>query len=151
MSKLKKKFGRYFAFKNTTNGKDYFLRGIAGLLFVIPMALLIGGGLGVMMTGAPILGIILIILGLLILIPYIWFALATTYKRINAFFPKHAGKILVATFIVSIIAETFSPMSQINAESGGGNWAVWSIFAIPQLIFSFYLLFGNSKVKNHIG
>ena len=43
-----------------------------------------------------------------------------------AFFPKHAGKILVATFIVSIIAETFSPMSQINAESGGGNWAVWS-------------------------
>jgi len=151
MSKLKKKFGKYFEFKNTTNGKNYFLRGLVGALFLIPMAIIAGIGLGVMMAGAHILGIILIIIGSLVIIPYIWFALATTYKRINAFFPKHAGKILVATFIVSIIAETFSPMSQINAESGGGNWAVWSIFAIPQLIFSFYLLFGNSKVKNHIG
>ena len=42
-------------------------------------------------------------------------------------------------------------MNQLNIESGGGNWAVWSLFAIPQLIFSLYLLFGNSKVKNHIG
>lgn len=151
MSKLKKKFGKYFEFKNTTNGKNYFLRGLVGALFLIPMAIIAGIGLGVMMAGAHILGIILIIIGSLVIIPYIWFALATTYKRINAFFPKHAGKILVATFIVSIIAETFSPMSQINAESGGGNWAVWSIFAIPQLIFSLYLLFGNSKVKNHIG
>ena len=151
MSKLKKKFGKYFEFKNTTNGKNYFLRGLVGALFLIPMAIIAGIGLGVMMAGAHILGIILIIIGSLVIIPYIWFALATTYKRINAFFPKHAGKILVATFIVSIIAETFSPMSQINTESGGGNWAVWSIFAIPQLIFSLYLLFGNSKVKNHIG
>ena len=151
MSKLKKKFGKYFEFKNTTNGKNYFLRGLVGALFLIPMAIIAGIGLGVMMAGAHILGIILIIIGSLVIIPYIWFALATAYKRINAFFPKHAGKILVATFIVSIIAETFSPMSQINAESGGGNWAVWSIFAIPQLIFSLYLLFGNSKVKNHIG
>ena len=87
MSKLKKKFGKYFEFKNTTNGKNYFLRGLVGALFLIPMAIIAGIGLGVMMAGAHILGIILIIIGSLVIIPYIWFALATTYKRINGFFP----------------------------------------------------------------
>ena len=151
MSRMREKYGKYFEFKNTTNGKNYFLRGLAGALFLIPMAIIAGIGLGLMFAGAHILGIILIIIGSLVIFPYIWFALATTYKRINAFFPNHAGKILVATFVVSLLAELFNPMSQLNIESGGGNWAVWSIFGIPQLIFSLYLIFGNSKIKNHIG
>jgi hypothetical protein len=151
MSRIKEKYGKYFEFKNTTNGKNYFLRGLAGALFLIPMAIIAGIGLGLMFAGAHILGIILVIIGSLVIIPYFWFALATTYKRINAFFPEYAGKILIATFIVSFIAEFFNPMNQLNIESGGGSWVVWSIFGIPQILFSLYLLFGNSKVKNHIG
>ena len=103
MSRIKEKYGKYFEFKNTTNGKNYFLRGLAGALFLIPMAIIAGIGLGLMFAGAHILGIILVIIGSLVIIPYFWFALATTYKRINAFFPEYAGKILIATFIVSFM------------------------------------------------
>ena len=47
MIKLKEKFGKYFQFKNTINGTDYFLRGLAMLLFIIPMAIFIGVGVGI--------------------------------------------------------------------------------------------------------
>jgi len=151
MSRIREKYGKYFEFKDTINGKNYFLRGLAGALFLIPMAIIAGIGLGLMMAGAHILGIILVIIGCLVILPYFWFALATTYKRINSFFPEHVVKILIATFVVGFIAEFFNPTNQLNIESGGGSWVIWSIFGIPQILFSLYILFGNSKVKNHIG
>ena len=152
MSKLKEKFGKYFQFKNTINGMDYFLRGLATLLFAIPMGILMGVGF-VVMTSNVVVGGLLILLGCLFIIPMIWFSLATTYKRINAFFPKQATLLTILTFISSGIAEVFNPNS--GAELGEfvspAESPMYLVILVVSLVWSLYLLFGNSKVKKHIG
>ena len=102
MNKLKTKFGKYFQFKNTTNGTDYFLRGLALILFIIPIGIFVGIGIALLPSNPAIAGL-LVGLGVLGIIPMIWFSLATTYKRINAFFPNNAGWLLAATFVYSFI------------------------------------------------
>ena len=156
MNKLKTKFGKYFQFKNTTNGTDYFLRGLALILFIIPIGIFVGIGIALLPSNPAIAGL-LVGLGALILIPMIWFSLATTYKRINAFFPNNAGWLLAATFVYSFILEAFNPQNALNAldtPAGtlpNGDYITYLVLAIPSLIWSLYLLFGNSKVKKHIG
>ena len=156
MSKLKNKFGKYFQFKNTTNGTDYFLRGLATVLFLIPIGLFVGIGLAIL-NSQPVIAAILIGLASLILVPMIWFSLATSYKRINAFFPGKAGWLVAVTFIYSFILEAFNPTQSMNLldEPAGtlpnGDYITYLVLFIPSLVWSLYLLFGNSKVKKHIG
>ena len=156
MKYLKEKFGKYFQFKNTTNGTDYFLRGLATLLFVIPIGLFIGVGIALLKTNVVLAGA-LVAIGALGVIPMMWFSLATTYKRINAFFPGKAGWLVAVTFIYSMILEGFNPnkgMNQLNESAGtlpNGDYTTYVVLFIPSLIWSLYLLFGNSKVKKHIG
>ena len=156
MSKLKNKFGKYFEFKNTTNGTDYFLRGLATVLFLIPIGLFVGIGLAIL-NSQPVIAAILIGLACLTLVPMIWFSLATTYKRINAFFPGKAGWLVAVTFIYSFILEAFNPTQSMNLldEPAGtlpnGDYITYLVLFIPSLVWSLYLLFGNSKVKKHIG
>ena len=61
MSKLKNKFGKYFEFKNTTNGTNYFLRGLATILFLIPIGIFVGIGLAIL-NSQPVIAAILIAL-----------------------------------------------------------------------------------------
>tara|TARA_R110001592_G_scaffold52720_2_gene161739 strand:- start:7159 stop:7629 length:471 start_codon:yes stop_codon:yes gene_type:complete len=156
MSKLKNKFGKYFEFKNTTNGTDYFLRGLATVLFLIPIGLFVGIGLAIL-NSQPVIAAILIGLACLTLVPMIWFSLATSYKRINAFFPGKAGWLVAVTFIYSFILEAFNPTQSMNLldEPAGtlpnGDYITYLVLFIPSLVWSLYLLFGNSKVKKHIG
>ena len=156
MNKLKTKFGKYFQFKNTTNGTDYFLRGLALILFIIPIGIFVGIGIALLPSNPAIAGL-LVGLGALILIPMIWFSLATTYKRINAFFPNNAGWLLAATFVYSFILEAFNPQNALNALDTpaptlpNGDYITYLVLVIPSLIWSLYLLFGNSKVEKHIG
>ena len=156
MYKLKQKFGKYFQFKNTINGTDYFLRGLALILFFIPIGIFVGVGVALITTNAVLAGL-LVGLGVLCLIPMIWFSLATTYKRINAFFPNKAGWLVAATFVYSMILEGFNPnngMAQLNESAPtlpNGDYITYVVLLIPSLIWSLYLLFGNSKVKKHIG
>ena len=156
MSKLKNKFGKYFQFKNTTNGTDYFLRGLATVLFLIPIGLFVGIGLAIL-NSQPVIATILIGLACLTLVPMIWFSLATSYKRINAFFPGKAGWLVAVTFIYSFILEAFNPTQSMNLldEPAGtlpnGDYITYLVLFIPSLVWSLYLLFGNSKVKKHIG
>ena len=156
MKKLKTKFGKYFQFKNTTNGTDYFLRGLALILFIIPIGICIGIGIALLPSNPAIAGL-LVGLGVLGIIPMIWFSLATTYKRINAFFPNNAGWLLAATFVYSFILEAFNPQNALNVLDTpaptlpNGDYITYLVLAIPSLIWSLYLLFGNSKVKKHIG
>jgi len=156
MNKLKTKFGKYFQFKNTTNGTDYFLRGLALILFIIPIGIFVGIGIALLPSNPAVAGL-LVGLGVLGIIPMIWFSLATTYKRINAFFPNNAGWLLAATFVYSFILEAFNPQNALNALDTpaptlpNGDYITYLVLAIPSLIWSLYLLFGNSKVKKHIG
>jgi len=158
MNKLKEKFGKYFQFKNTINGKDYFLRGLATVLFIIPVGILVGIGVALISTNPAVAGVLVGIGGLFV-IPMIWFSLATTYKRINAFFPGKAGWLVVITFVYSMILEGFNPnngMAQLNESAPtlpNGDYITYLVLFIPSLIWSLYLLFGNSSTGkyNHIG
>jgi len=159
MKYLKEKFGKYFQFKNTINGTDYFLRGLAILLFVIPMAILVGVGVGIISAGGnALLAGILVLLGALLTIPMIWFSLATTYKRINAFFPNKATLLTVLTFLFSFIVEGVNPNSGANFDLENPtpmvsplDSPIYIVLLLVSLVWSFYLLLGNSKVKKHIG
>jgi uncharacterized membrane protein YhaH (DUF805 family) len=159
MKYLKEKFGKYFQFKNTINGTDYFLRGLAILLFVIPMAILVGVGAGIISAGGnALLAGILVLLGALLTIPMIWFSLATTYKRINAFFPNKATLLTVLTFLFSFVLEGFNPNSGANFDLENPtpmvsplDSPIYIVLLLVSLVWSFYLLLGNSKVKKHIG
>lgn len=147
MNILKQKYGKYFKFEGTTNGTDYFIRGlVGGLLFIIPFAILLGVGTFLSTTGSPIAGIILILLSLGLLVPYLWFALATSWKRINAFWPNYATKILIAVFAASFLTQPLDPQFGLNE-----SYLLWALVLLPQVVFSFYILFANSKVKKHIG
>ena len=156
MDKLKNKFGKYFEFKNTTNGTNYFLRGLATILFLIPIGIFVGIGLRSALA-MELIAAILIGLASLTLVPMIWFSLATSYKRINAFFPGKAGWLVAVTFIYSFILEGFNPnngMAQLNESAGtlpNGDYITYLVLTLPYLAWSLYLLFGNSKVKKHIG
>ncbi len=159
MNYLKTKFGKYFQFKNTINGTDYFLRGLAMLLFIIPIGILIGVGVGIISAGGnAVLAGILVLLGALLTIPMLWFSLATTYKRINAFFPNKATLLTVLTFLFSFVLEGFNPNSGANFDLENPtpmvsplDSPIYIVLLLVSLVWSFYLLFGNSKVKKHIG
>ena len=156
MSKLKEKFGKYFQFKNTINGTDYLLRGLATILFALPIGLFIGIGVALITTNAVLAGL-LVGLGVLCIIPMLWFSLATSYKRINAFFPNKAGFLVVCTFIYAFVLEGFNPQNAINMLDTpaptlpNGDYVTYLLLALPYYGWSLYLLFGNSKVKKHIG
>jgi len=153
MSKLKEKFGKYFEFKNTIDGMTYFLRGLATILFAIPIGIFMGIGI-VTMAANVLVGSLLVLLGCLFIIPMIWFSLATSYKRINAFFPKQATLLTILTFLWSGIGEVFNPNSGVQPGDDFVNPAsspIYIVIILVGLIWSFYLLFGNSKVKKHIG
>ena len=149
MKNLKMKFGKYFKFKNTINGIDYFLR-----IFFVSIVFFYLLGLGILLLEINLaLAIIFIVLGCLFLIPFLWLGFATTYKRINAFFPGKAGWLLACTIAYSFIIENFNPNNELNFESGSGDYQMYLILFIPSFFWNLYLLFGNSPVEknNHIG
>jgi hypothetical protein len=149
MKNLKMKFGKYFKLKNTINGIDYFLR-----IFFVSIVFFSLLGLGILLLEINLaLAIIFIVLGCLFLIPFLWLGFATTYKRINAFFPGKAGWLLACTIAYSFIIENFNPNNELNFESGSGDYQMYLILFIPSFFWNLYLLFGNSPVEknNHIG
>ena len=149
MKNLKMKFGKYFKFKNTINGIDYFLR-----IFFVSIVFFSLLGLGILLLEINLaLAIIFIVLGCLFLIPFLWLGFATTYKRINTFFPGKAGWLLACTIAYSFIIENFNPNNELNIESDSGDYQMYLILFIPSFFWNLYLLFGNSPVEknNHIG
>jgi len=158
MNKLKEKFGKYFQFKNTINGTAYMLRGLAAVLFAIPMGIFLGIGMVSLPTSA-VLGGFLILLGCAFIVPLVWLSLSTGYKRINAFFPGKAGWLLALTFFYSMVLEGFNPqnvMNVLDTPAGtlpNGDYITYVILALPYWAWSLYLVFGNSPIaKNeHIG
>ena len=149
MNNLKIKFGKYFKFKNTINGTDYFCR-----VFFSFMVLASVLGMGFLFLKINLtIAIIFIVLAFLFLIPFLWLSFASTYKRINAFFPGKAGWLLACTVGYSFIIEVFNPENDQNMESGSGDLQIYLLLFIPSFFWNVYLLFGNSPIEknNHIG
>jgi hypothetical protein len=159
MEKLKNKFGKYLQFKDTISGLSYFLRSLVALCFAFPIGILIGIGVAVMSLSSTVVGTILIILGCLFIVPMIWFGLATTYKRINALFPQYATLLTVSTFLYSFVVQMFNPSNTgLDFESLMEPTETVEVFSpiyvgllFISLVWSVYLLFGKSKVEEHIG
>jgi len=157
MSKLKEKFGKYFQFKNTINGTDYFLRGLATILFLIPIGIFVGVGVALITTNTVLAGLLVGIGGFGI-IPMLWFSLATSYKRINSFFPNKATLLTVLTFLLSFIVEGLNPNNAASMDFQNPSpyvspldSPIYIVILLVSLVWSFYLFFGNSKVNKHIG
>ncbi len=157
MNKLKEKFGKYFQFKNTINGTDYFLRGLATILFLIPIGIFVGVGVALITTNAVLAGL-LVGVGVLLLIPMLWFSLATSYKRINSFFPNKATLLTVLTFLLSFIVEGLNPNNAASMDLENPapyvsplDSPIYIVLLLVSLVWGFYLIFGNSKIEKHIG
>lgn len=147
IKKLKNKFGKYFTFENTINGTDYFVRGLAAaFIFIIPFLMLLGIVFWATTSELFLVSIIAMLLLLAVFAFMMWFSLANTWKRINAFWPQHATKLTIIVFILSFITENFNPQNGLI-----DSYLIYGLLVLPQFIFSLYILFANSKVKKHIG
>ena len=159
MKYFRERFGKYFEFKNTINGTDYFLRGTFGfLIFFIPISILFGIFYylsTILHIDSPnfilvtILGIVILLLELFLATLMFWFVFATTYKRINAFLNKNVGLLTICTHIYSIILQVFNPNNEIITV----GYTTYLIAGIPYFVWWLYLTFGNSYIEreNHIG
>ena len=157
MKYLRERFGKYFEFKNTINGKAYFLRGTFGfLIFFIPISILFGifYYLSTILDSpnlilVTILGILILLLELFLVILMFWFVFATTYKRINAFLNKNVGLLTICTHIYSIMLQVFNPNNEIITV----GYTTYLIAGLPYFVWWLYLTFGNSDIEreNHIG
>ena len=163
MKKLKEKFGKYFQFKNTINGTNYFLRGfLMSFLFMIPLAIFMGVGIGFLSFNL-VAGIIIILIALLLTIPFMWFLLATTYKRINALFPNYSKLLTFLTFVYNFNIEFFNPNDQMDFDPellqtqvdyiNPFSNPIYTVLIFFSLLWQLYLIFGNSSVEknSHVG
>ena len=163
MKKLKEKFGKYFQFKNTINGTNYFLRGfLMSFLFMIPLAIFMGVGIGFLSFNL-VAGIIIILIALLLTIPFMWFLLATTYKRINALFPNYSKLLTFLTFVYNFNIEFFNPNDQMDFDPellqtqvdyiNPFSNPMYTVLIFFSLLWQLYLIFSNSSVEknSHIG
>ena len=123
---------KYLEFKGTISGGDYIVRNLIASGIAFTSGFGIGFGIGSD-------NLFLVVLGIIILIPTLWFSLATIYKRINAFYPDKAGEL---TALFSIL--------QIASEIGKGQ--IWgTLLSISLIITGFVLIFANSNIENHEG
>ncbi len=163
MKKLKEKFGKYFQFKNTINGTNYFLRGfLMSFLLMIPLAIFMGVGIGFLSFNL-VAGIIIILIALLLTIPFMWFLLATTYKRINALFPNYSKLLTFLTFVYNFNIEFFNPNDQMDFDPellqtqvdyiNPFSNPIYTVLIFFSLLWQLYLIFGNSSVEknSHVG
>ena len=122
---------KYMEFKGTISGSSYILRNI-----LTSVCAFISGFI-ILFSNSE--NLFLIILGLLIFIPTLWFSIATIYKRINAFYPEH---VVLFTTILSV--------TQVLSELGKDQ--IWgTILTIIQIIIGLFLVFSNSNIENHEG
>jgi uncharacterized membrane protein YhaH (DUF805 family) len=117
---------KYFQFTGTINGTTYFLRNMLSTLLSYIGGYSVGYGLGVEK-------LYLFSIGLIILVPTLWFNVCTIFKRSNALFPSKATIITVGMIL-------FQVLGQVN-----------EIFSIFPLVMGLILLFKNSNIENHEG
>lgn len=119
---------KYFEFSGTINGTNFFLRNLLAGLGGFIGGFLIGFGFGIQEYIAPLL-----LLGLSILVPVLWFNASTVYKRFNALYPNKATAMTIGIFVLQFL-------SQMIPFLGIFSLIVWLI-----------LIFKNSNIEQHNG
>jgi len=122
MNKIKK----YFDFSGTINGTNYVLRNLLATLIAFIGGFTMGFGLGTELQ-------ILTLIGIVILVPAMWFNACTIYKRSLALFPEYAVWITISMFLLQIL-------DSVN-----------TFFGLIALITGLVLVFKNSDIEEHNG
>ena len=122
MENLKK----YFEFSGTISGTNYFLRNLLAVFIAFIGGFSLGWGLGSEST-------FFTILGLIILVPALWFNICTIYKRSKALFPEYATVITISMVLLQLL-DSVSP-----------------IFTLVGIVIGLTLIFKNSDVEEHNG
>ncbi len=126
------KLRKYFEFSGTISGTQYILRNLVSSIAAFISGAIIGVGFALDST-------IVTLLGILLLFPVFWFAVANIYKRIKAFYPNQAIAFTNVLFILQLI----SPF---------GKGEVWgTIVNLVLVVVGVLLIFCNSKVEEHNG
>jgi len=128
MEKIKK----YFDFSGTINGTNYLLRNLLSTFVAFFGGYTLGWGLGTNQMGV-------MTIGLLILVPTLWFNVATIYKRANALFSKDATGWTIGVLALQLVGQFFKgePMGQL--------------INLGILIIGLIFIFKNSNIENHEG
>jgi len=126
------KFKKYFEFSGTISGTNYFLRN----LFSTIVAFFGGYSLGWGMASGE-MGVMT--LAMLVLVPVIWFNIATIYKRANALFTEDATLWTVGVLVLQVINQFF------KGQPIGG------LITLGLLIVGLIFIFKNSSIENHEG
>lgn len=122
MNNLKK----YFEFNGTINGTNYFLRNLLAVFVAFIGGFSLGWGLGTEVM-------FFTILGLIVLVPTLWFNVCTIYKRASALFPEYAA-IITGTLVLLQLLDSISV-----------------VFSVIALIIGLTLIFKNSNIEQHNG
>lgn len=122
MNNLKK----YFEFNGTISGTNYFLRNLLAVSVALIGGFLLGFGIG-----SEVL--FFTILGLIILVPTLWFNVCTIYKRASALFPKYAALITGSLVLLQLLD------------------SISVIFSVIAFVIGLTLIFKNSNVEQHNG
>ena len=126
------KLQKYFQFSNTITGTTYFLRNA----LVTFLSYCVGYMVGVSIKDDNLSGVVL---GCLLFIPVLWFALSTIYKRMNALFGTENAGVYTVILIVLQFAGTLTE-EPIN-----------NLIKVILLIIAIVLIFKNSNITNHEG
>ena len=160
---------KYFQFTETISGLNYFLRFLFFIVLLIPVMILffflvgkeiMASGIDVMdpsavsaiendpglaldlVTGTFTTGNIIILI--IASIPGFWFILASVYKRLNAlqvrFFPGRVKEVFAFYIIIDFLGLYLNE-----------NATIYWILEIISIAFFFFLIFGNSNIKDHKG
>lgn len=122
MENLKK----YFEFSGTISGTNYFLRNLLAVFIAFIGGFSLGWGLGSEST-------FFTILGLIILVPALWFNICTIYKRSKALFPEYATVITISMVLLQLLD------------------SVSTIFTLVGIVIGLTLIFKNSNIEEHNG
>ena len=124
---------KYFEFKGTISGLNYFLRNLVlGLL-----GFGVGFGIGYSIATGE-MGLVIVFASLFA--PVMWLQVSTIYKRMLALFPKDAPIYTGGLVTLQLIHTAMSVDSPLK-----------SILMLVLLIFGCILIFKNSNIENHEG
>ena len=124
---------KYFEFKGTISGTNYFLRNLLSSVVAFIAGYSLGMGIGM---DEPLLKFF----GVVLFLPALYFNLCTIYKRILAVIGNNAG---LLTGLVA--AGNLFPMLVGEEEP------VSILIKLVLLVFGLFLIFKNSNIENHEG